>query len=95
MNALWERLASTMTMEMPAITALMKKKMKIQGVYQSGWSLPGAMMKSDPSADWCIEENTTERIVSGSMILRSTERNRFSPSHSKVGSRNSRKRTDE
>ena len=54
---------STMTMQMPAMMALMKKKRKIWLEYQSGWSLPGAMMKSEPSADWCMVENITESTV--------------------------------
>ena len=49
-NALCESVDSTMTIEMPAMIALMKKKMKMKGVYQSGWSFVGARRKSEPSA---------------------------------------------
>src|SRR5512146_336118 len=96
-NCLWktlcERVVSKMTMHRPAMIAEMKKKMKMNPEYQSGWSFVGASRKSEPSALWCIVENITERTVSAMSVFFMTPCSFFQPSHSKNGTVNSRKST--
>ena len=92
-KTLCERLDSTTTIEMPAMTAVRKKKMKMNGEYQSGWSFVGARRNSEPSALWCIVENITERTVSAMSAFFMIAWKRAQPIHSKNGSVNSRKST--
>ncbi len=80
---------------MPAMIAVRKKKMKMKGVYQSGWSFVGARRKSEPSALWCMVENITDRTVSAMSVFFMIRWSRVQPSHSKNGTVNSRKSTVE
>ena len=61
----------------------------MNGEYQSGCSLVGAIRNSPPSDDWCSVESMTPNTVRP-IVMRTAHMRAFGqPSHSNTGGRNS------
>ena len=63
------KVVSNTTMGYPTAMAEVRNSSGRMGVYQRGWTLVGAISRSEPSPDWCKQERTTPKMMRAGMIF--------------------------